>query len=100
MDFILQPRVRPEHLGMIPMFLLPNDPRSAREQFDERYAHGGGWQPFKGFTMTEAGLEYLGDPPVKLLAEGRFRDEIIRIYEYAWVAVVQPDGSYEISRMD
>ena len=28
------------------------------------------------------------------------RKEAIMLFEYAWVMILQPDGSYEIARMD
>lgn len=88
-------------LGYIPGFLSEQDTRSAREQLDSNYSHAGGWNPFPGFTMKPNGdLQYPGDPPTRLLAETKLRDETIRFYEHAWVAIVQKDGSYEISRMD
>jgi len=53
-----------------------------------------------GFTMTEDALHYPGDPPFVLLAETRLRDEVIRVFNYAWVAVIQKDGSFEVCHMD
>jgi hypothetical protein len=98
---MLHPQAKPEMLGFIPYFLDEDDPRPAREQFDTAYHHGGGWRPFAGFEMLPDGnLNYPGDPPVLVLAETKLRDETIRFYEHSWVAVIQPDGSYEISRMD
>lgn len=94
------PQATAEHLGLIPHFLSRADSRSAREQFDEAYQHGGGWRPFRGFEMRKTGIKYPGDPLMPLLAEGRLGKEIIRIYDCAWVAIVQPDGSFEISRID
>jgi hypothetical protein len=96
-DFeIKHPRVTQEVLGYLPGFLSVNDPRPAREQLAAAY----GWSPFAGFTMTERGLEYPGDPTMPLLAEAKLRDEVVRLYDCSWVAIVQPDGSYEIARMD
>jgi hypothetical protein len=95
---MIHPEATFEMLGYIPYFLSENDPRPAREQFNERYVSG--WRSIPGFTMTPNGLKYPGDPLTPLLAETRLRDEIIRFYQYAWVAIVQPDGSYEICRMD
>jgi hypothetical protein len=100
---VLDPRVTPEHLGIIPGMLNSRDPRPAREQFDEHYVHGGGWRPFQGFTMNPEtfAIKYPGDPAHKALAEIVFRpEERIFFYESAWVAIVQKDGTYEISRMD
>jgi hypothetical protein len=98
---IKHPDVRMDHLGLIPLFLYPAAPRPAREQFAERYAHGGGWKPMQGFDVLEGAIQYPGDPhPRLLLAEGRLGEETIRIYDGAWVAIVQPDGATEIGRMD
>lgn len=96
----MHPDCTEEMLGFIPFFLSDQDPRSAKEQFNENYAHAGGWQPFEGFKMVDDGLLYPGDPKTMLLAETKLRDETIRFYEHAWVAIVQPDGSFEICRMD
>lgn len=88
-------------LGFLPSFLSPSDPRPAREQIDEHYSHGGGWRPFEGFTLLPGDqLEYPGDPPMKPLAEAHLRDERILFYPYEWLVIVQPDGSYEVSRVD
>lgn len=91
-----------DHLGFIPSFLSLNDPRPAREQIDERYSHGGGWSPTKIFVF--GGL----DEPFILgsgerhqpLAECRLREERIFYYDMSFVVIVQPDGVYEVSRMD
>ena len=93
------PQANLEMLGYIPSFLHEDDLRPARKQFDDAYISG--WNPFKGHTMLPNGnLAYPGDPEVRLLAETKLRDEVIRFYDHAWVAIIQPDGSYEISRMD
>jgi hypothetical protein len=87
-------------LGFIPTFLHEHDPRPAAQQFQSNYPHGG-WDAFPGFTMSPSGkLLYPGDPPMACLYEARFRDEVIRLYQYEWVAIIQPDGSFEVSRMD
>lgn len=95
------PRATQEHLGFVPLFFSESDPRPAREQVHEAYAHGGGWHPFNGFRMLSNGdMQYLGDPPTRLIAEARLRDEVLRFYDSAWFAIVQPDGSFEVSRLD
>lgn len=98
---------RPEELGMLPFFLSPNDERPARTQLHEAYAHGGGWRPFPGFTLHQADVEptswtlhYPEDPPVRAVGYTKLREETIVLFEYSWVAIVQPDGKYEIARMD
>lgn len=93
------PRMTQAGLGYLPSFLSEHDPRSATEQLHSNYVFGG-WQPFKGFTLTYSGLKYPGDRPMKLLAEATLRDEKVQLYECSWVAVVQADGSYEVARLD
>ena len=98
---LLHPKMTQERLGWLPSFLDVDDPRPAKEQFHERYAHGGGWNPFKGFEMRKGySIKYPGDPAHKPLAQAKLRDELIVFYDYAWVAIIQPDGSFEIARMD
>lgn len=95
------PRATFEMLGpFLPTFLDGADPRPAAEQYNESYAHGGGWQPFESFRQTSHGLEYPGDPTMLLIAETHLRDETIRLYDCAWVTITQPDGSFEACRMD
>ena len=98
---LLHPRMTAEHLGLLPGMLNPSDPRPAREQLDDGYRHGGGWDPFHGFKLLKNNsLAYPGDPPQRALAETWLRDEHVVLYESDWVAIIQPDGSFEVSRMD
>jgi hypothetical protein len=98
---LVHPNATPDHVGMIPDFLSTLDPRKAAEQFNERYAHGGGWHPQPGYEMDENGvLTYPGDPPFHPMAAIPFRDEMILIYIAGIVAVVQGDSSFEVCRMD
>jgi hypothetical protein len=92
----------PDHVGFLPGFLVDDDPRPVREQFNERYAHGGGWRPQEGFKADgeTPTLLYPGDPPLKPLACMVFREETIFIYPYGYVAIFQPDKSFEVCRMD
>lgn len=95
----IHPRAHPDHLGFIPSFLREDDPRPARDQFAEQYI--GGWSPFKGFKKLEDGsLLYKGDPPLEPLYEAHLRNEHITVYRHAWVTITQPDGTFEVSRMD
>lgn len=90
-----------EELGLIPTFLNANDPKSAKEQFNTNYSHGGGWRAFEGFRVDEdMSIQYPGDPKYHPIAKCRFRNENIYVYPYAWVLVMQDDGTHEMSRMD
>jgi hypothetical protein len=89
-------------LGLIPEFLDDDDPRPARDQIDGNYAHGGGWQPMVGFEMDDeqSAFLYPGDPPLRPFAMTMLRDEVILFLPYSFIAIVQPDNSFEISRVD
>jgi len=92
-----------EGLGFIPSFISAANPASAKEQIDANYAHGGGWRSSNSFTMgkdQELISKYPEDPDLFPLAIGHLRDEIIYFYDYAWTAIVQPDGSFEVARLD
>lgn len=96
---MLHPSMVPENLGYIPGFLDLDDPRPAKDQIRTKYV--GGWFPFKGFVMLQGDrLMYPGDPTMIPLAETRLRDEIIRYYPSSWVVITQPDGSWEVARLD
>lgn len=89
-------------LGYIPQFLSHIDPRSAREQLDAGYAHGGGWNPMSGWRLdpTTHSLTYPGDPPLHPIAHAELRDEQIFVYPHAWVVIISPAGDFEVARMD
>lgn len=94
---------RARQVGLLPYMLCRDDPRPAREQFNSRYRHGGGWQPFKGHTFhpERNTLSYPGDPEIKCVAATHLRDEVIMLFDPgAWIMILQKDGSYEICRMD
>ena len=100
----LHPLMRREHLGFIPDILLDSDPRPMKEQINDRYRHGGGWHPISGMTLLDGGtMQYPGDPlfePVARIELEDGRGEFAYFYEHDFVAIVQPDGSFEVSRMD
>ena len=90
-----------EMLGAIPSFLDDDDPRDAKTQINEAYRFAGGWRPFAGFKMApDRSIKYPGDPALPVLCETQLRDERIYYYQHSWVAIVQPDGGYEICRLD
>src|SRR5262245_45726439 len=98
---MLHPAMTLDHLGLLPDMLDLADPRPAREQFDANYQHGGGWHPQSGFVLSaDAKMTYPGDPPLPPLAATYLRDELIVFYDCSYVAIIQPDRSFEICRMD
>lgn len=100
-----------ERLGAIPTFFWESDLRPAKEQIAERYAHGGGYSICSGEweisvpTTFSAVLTYLlpGDEADERFREwgrGALRDETIIVFDAAFTAIVQPDGSFDVIRMD
>lgn len=97
-------------VGLIPAFLIGDDDRDAVAQLDARYAHGGGWHDFAGLRLEgwpeAARLVYPASEPhetdevYRELSRGVLRSETIIVFDHSWVAVVQPDGSYRVARMD
>lgn len=92
--------------GSLPQFFDETDKRGAVAQAHSNYAHGGGWQDFQGFTLKgafkegAAQLNYPDDPPTREISRAKLRDELVIMFEHAWVAVVQLDGTFRVARMD
>lgn len=96
---------RPNLAGLLPKFADENDPRPIREQLDESYAHGGGWQSFPGFTLRKNGmgnysLIYPDDPPRRELTRAPFRGQLVVLFESEWVGIIENDELVDVSRMN
>ena len=92
-----------ELLGTIPHMLSADDPAGAVEQIDAAYKDiGGGWTDVSGHTLDieQGELRYPGDPPRVLIASAKLRDEQVLFFNGAWLAVVQPDGTFRTARID
>jgi hypothetical protein len=97
---VLDPK-RSAYVGFIPGWLDKEDPRPAKEQLNGHYAHGGGWHPQGGFEVVDSyKLKFPGDPIMEPFAAMRLRKEIIFMYDFGYVAIFQPDGEFEVCRMD
>jgi hypothetical protein len=95
--------IEPEGLtGYLPYMFSADDPRPAREQINQRYAHGGGWEPQDGFDLDVDTLvaRYPGDPPFHAIAFAMLQREMIVLFEHEYLAIVQPDGSFEMARVN
>jgi hypothetical protein len=90
------------NLGFLPGLIDEGDARPVAEQLNDRYRHGGGWQPMPGFKLNPGTLtlKYPEDPPMKPLAMSVLRDETLVFYPYAFLMILQPDGAFEVSRVD
>lgn len=92
-------RTGPVDLGFLPQWLDADDERPAAEQISKHYAS---WLPFKGpVTLGKKyELEYPGDPPLFPRAGTKLRDELILLYDHSWLAIIKPDRSFEVARVD
>lgn len=86
---------QPEVLGFIPQFLSDFDPRPAAEQFDEAYAHGGGWHSFgKGkwkLSLADSAMSGLyGASTLRYPGDSAFR-----IIAHTILHEVNPNPMYE-----
>lgn len=99
---LLHPKATPAHLGLLPAMLDDRDERTAREQIDANYQHGGGWRPIPEFTMSRLSLaiKYPGDPALTAIATAKLRTETIVFYEGKFVAIIQESGDFEVARID
>ncbi len=107
---LLHPKATLDHLGIVPHWLNPNDDRPAAQQIDSHYQHGGGWRPMRGFELRDRARGVLVFP-VKDPEDGEdevfepfaammFGREMIFAYRHAIFAIVQPDGSFEVGRLN
>jgi hypothetical protein len=92
------------YLGYIPTFVSAWDDRPLIEQLNEGYAHGGGWQPFKGFDVQKHGevyaMQYPGDPPYIERAKIEVNGETLVAFDNSWVLVIDKAGVNHVARMD
>ncbi len=71
------------------------------EHLNTCYAHGGGWRAFKGFELQEDNsLQYPDDPAYPPQATFTVGADTVCMYQHSWVAIIKPDRSYEVCRMD
>jgi len=100
---MLDTRYSPDVLGYIPSFIEEEDERPVKEQFNERYAFGGGWQPSDGWKINDnlvMTTKYPEDPPMNPIAMVMVGEETVLMYPHAMIAIIQKDGTYEVARMD
>ena len=94
-----------QSVGWLSHIFQEADPRTAQEQAQDRYSHGGGWMSFKGFTLAEDEngfiLEYPEDVPIVEISRAKFRDQTLVLFQYSWVGIIEGGTELlEVSRMD
>lgn len=88
--------------GMLPVFFDPMDDRPAYEQLLLNYPFGA---DMDGFTLIGTDpstwmLLYPGDPPLRVVSWAKLRDESLVLFEYECLAIIQPDGTFKVHRVD
>jgi hypothetical protein len=95
------PQANEHALGCLPGLISEEDPRGAADQVDENYIQG--WTPESDCTISGDTLRTYwhrpDDPPLQLTAEAQLRDETLRFYSQSRLAIFQPNGSFEVSRV-
>lgn len=99
-----------EDLGLLPMIFDRNDKRPAKEQVNDRYAHGGGYRPIDGFKFIvgdnsvgrATSIKYPGDPALEGFAFMELNDaEMVMVFPMGLVLILNRDNqSYVVIRMD
>lgn len=94
-------------LGLIPSFVDNQCKDDAVTQIHNNYAHGGGWRDLSGYQIhfTQDGrVELLGpekcDPPLKEMARGLHGRELVFVFEFCMVAVVNSNDVLRVARID
>ena len=102
-----------EQCGFLPHFFREEDPRSAEEQLDESYAHGGGYHPLDNFTVfvkegEPARLVWADPAPdeedrteehYEEVARAQMRDQTLILFELSFLAIIGPNG-VNVCRVD
>jgi len=99
----LDPQFHPDDLGHLCDIILPDDERPVKDQLNDRYAHGGGYSPLPGFKLDRMtmSIRWPGDPPLRPSAMTMIGAEKVFYYHYGcWLLILQPDESYEVTRVD
>lgn len=98
----IDPMFHPDMLGALPDIIRADDDRPIKEQLEDRYAHGGGWRPIKGFRKNKDHiLRFPGDEPYHPVAMTAIGDELVIFYSKCQLLVViQLDKSFEVTRVD
>ncbi len=95
-----------DDFGILPEFFDEADPRPAKEQLHERYAHGGGFIPFNGFKLEvdvegQFSLAYPEDPAMVEIGRAKLHErETIVLFTSSWLAIIQEDGTHVVCRVD
>lgn len=97
-----------EVLGLLPALISNEYFGNVAEQLERNYAHGGGYrdltklEPDKWvFNKRKKTLRHRAERSTfKPIASTQIKDEQVYFYQYALLAIVKPDGSFAVTRVD
>lgn len=94
-------------VGLLPLILLDSDSRPAKDQLNDRYAHGGGYRPTLSDSWqlgVEGGayvLYYPEDPPFHEQARIKLPcGETCVLFDASFMTIIQKDLSFVVTRVD
>ena len=96
----------PHLIGYLGQIFLNGTGETAQEQLNQRYAHGGGFHPFEGFILAGADetdaatITYPKDPPMREVSRLSLNEQTLILFEHQWLAIVEADNSYRVTRVD
>ena len=96
----------PQRAGHLPQIIINRDARSAQEQVNARYQHGGGWRSVEGFKLgwpraDEYSLNYEGEEPLREVSRALFHGtQVLVLFKYSYLAIVEADKLIDVSRID
>ena len=98
----------PQYAGpYLPMIFNEGDPRTAQEQANHRYDHGGGWNSFNGRGFELKGtadkgfqLAFPGDPHMRELSRTQFHEQLLVLFECSWMAIIEDGKMIDVARID
>lgn len=101
------PRASIKTLGFIPGWLHADNAAPLSAQIDQNYKHGGGWYSCRKFWggIDEDGQLLSkpedGEAPLPLIASVQHPNgQKLHFYPHEMVAVIFPDGSFDLARID
>lgn len=88
-------------LGLVYYWFSLGDDTPTRDLIDRHYKQGGGFNEIDGFTLSDNNcLQYPGDPVLEPLAQLRRGPELVVFYDFALLAIIQQDRTFQVTRVN
>lgn len=101
---LVHPRADIDMLGYVPLFITRTSDVPLKKQFDAEYVSGWKTSASKWVRDTERNTlqGHPEDPPFPMIARYQHKPtgELLEFYTSCFTAIVQPDGTFEVARLD